>query len=108
MMLTWLKLLFFVRGLNEDFKYIEGNSSLVSLKDIGLMATLARFGLSLHNSPGFTAVLAIAMVGYREGLVNLIDHDAKKIGNTAVNNTIIYSLINQENLCFKSPRTKQS
>ena len=64
------------------------------------MKTIKRLGLPLSKLSGITTDGAPSMVGRQQGLANLLQLEANKVGNDTVMQ--FHCIIHQENLCAKS------
>ena len=102
------QLAIFIRGVDNYFEITEELAAIVPIKDTtrgsdlleGVMATIKRLGLSLSKLSGITTDGAPSMIGRRQGLGNLLQLEANKVGNDSVMR--FHCIIHHENLCAKS------
>jgi len=102
------QLALFVRGVDDDFEITEELAAIVPMKGTirgidlleAVMTTIKRFGLSLSKLSGITTDGAPSVVGRQQGLANLLQLEASKVGNDTVMQ--FHCIIHQENLCAKS------
>ena len=102
------QLAIFIRGVDDYFEITEELAAIVSIKDTtrgsdlleGVMATIKHLGLSLSKLLRITTDGAPSMIGRQQGLGNLLQLEANKVGNDSVMR--FHCIIHQENLCAKS------
>ena len=102
------QLAIFIRGVDDYFEITEELAAIVPIKGTtrgsdlleGVMTTIKRLGLSLSKLSGITTDGAPSMIGRRQGLGNLLQLEANKVGNDSVMR--FHCIIHQENLCAKS------
>ena len=102
------QLAFFVRGVDDDFEVTEELAAIVPMKGTtrgidlleAVMKTIKRVGLPLSKLSGITTDGAPSMAGRQQGLANLLQLEASKVGNDTVMQ--FHCIIHQENLCAKS------
>jgi len=100
------QLALFVRGVDDNFEITEELAAIVPMKGTttgidlleAVMTTIKRLGLSLSKLSGITTDGATSMVGRQQGLANLLQLEASKVGNDTVMQ--FHFIIHQENLCF--------
>ena len=93
----------FIRGVDDYFEVTEDPAAIVPIKSTtrgsdlleGVMATIKRLGLSLWKLSGITTDGAPSMIGRRQGLGNLLQLEASKVGNDSVMR--FHCIIHQEN-----------
>ena len=102
------QLALFVRGVDDDFEVTEELAAIVPMKGTtrgidlleAVMKTIKRLGLPLSKLSGITTDGAPSMVGRQQGLANLLQLEASKVGNDTVMQ--FHCIIHQQNLCAKS------
>ena len=102
------QLALFVRGVDDDFEVTEELAAIVPMKGTtrgidlleAVMKTIKPLGLPLSKLSGITTDGAPSMVGRQQGLANLLQLEASKVGNDTVMQ--FQYIIHQENLCAKS------
>ena len=102
------QLALFVRGVDDDFEVTEELAAIVPMKGTtrgidlleAVMKTIKLLGLPLSKLSGITTDGAPSMVGRQQGLANLLQLEASKVGNDTVMQ--FHYIIHQENLCAKS------
>ena len=102
------QLALFVRGVDDDFEVTEELAAIVPMKGTtrgidlleAVMKTIKRLGLPLSKLSGITTDGAPSMVARQQGLANLLQLEANKVGNDTVMQ--FHCIIHQENLCAKS------
>ena len=102
------QLAIFICGIDDYFEITKELAAIVPIKGTtrgsdlleGVMATIKRLGLSLSKLSGITTDGAPSMIGRRQGLGDLLQLEANKVGNDSVMR--FHCIIHQENLCAKS------
>ena len=102
------QLAIFIRGVDDYFEITEELAAIVPIKGTTrdsdllerVMATIKRLVLPLSKLSGITTDGAPSMIGRRQGLGNLLQLKANKVGNDSVMR--FHCIIHQENLCAKS------
>ena len=102
------QLALFVRGVDDDFEVTKELAAIVPMKGTtrgidlleAVMKTIKRLGLPLSKLSGISTDGAPSMVGRQQGLANLLQLEASKVGNDTVMQ--FHCMIHQENLCAKS------
>ena len=87
---------------STSFRHIRARAMKGTTRGIDLleavMTTIKRLGLSLSKLSGITTDGPPSMVGRQQGLANLLQLEASKVGNDTVMQ--FHFIIHQENLCF--------
>ena len=102
------QLALFVGGVDDDFEVTEELAAIVPMKGTtrgidlleAVMKTIKHLGLPLSKLSGITTDGAPSMVGRQQGLANLLQLEASKVGNDTVMQ--FHCIIHQGNLCAKS------
>ena len=100
------KLAIFIRGVDDYFEITEELAAIAVIKGTtrnsdllqGVVAIVKSLGLSLSKLSGITTDGAPSMVGRQQGLGNLLQPEASKVGNDFIMQ--FHCIIHQENLCL--------